>query len=145
MRREGVWNEVGPLPVMSTSCTPFPYHDPRSLPCPSTCPSFHLISLLPPAMCPFRSVTSTSAPSSIRCLLSPYHLHESNPFPPPHLHYTSTYNLLINHATSSTSHPVNCSAGPGGPLRRSPRPWKAESTRTVLDPKRVVIAVVGGG
>jgi hypothetical protein len=36
----------------------------------------------PPAMCPFRPVTSASTPPSIRCLLSPYHFHESTPFPP---------------------------------------------------------------
>jgi hypothetical protein len=99
----------------------------------------------PPAMCPFRPVTSTSAPPSIRCLLSPYHFHESTPFPPPHLHHTGTYNILVEHATSSTSHPMNRSAGPGGPSKRPPRPQKAELTRTVPDPKRAVIAVVGGG
>jgi hypothetical protein len=76
----------------------------------------------PPAMCPFHPVTSTSAPPSIHCLLSPYHFHESTPFPPPHLHHTGTYNILVDYATSSTSHP-----------------------KTVLDPKRAVIAVVGGG
>jgi hypothetical protein len=136
---------VGPSPIVSTSCTPFPSQDPGILPCLATWSPFQLISLSPPVMCPFRPVTSTLAPSSIRCLLSPYHLHESTPFPPPHLHYTSAYNLLVKHATSSTSYHLNHSAGPGGPSRRPPCPQKAELTRTIPDPKRMVIAVVGGG
>jgi hypothetical protein len=78
--------------------------------------------------------------------LVPISLTRKNPFPPPpHLHYTGAYNLLFKHATSSTSHPMNHSAGPGGPSRRPPRPQKAELTKTVPDPKRVVIVVVGGG
>jgi hypothetical protein len=46
-------------------------------------------------------------------------------FPLPHLHHTGTYNILIKHATYSTSHPMNHSASLGGPSRRPPCPQKA--------------------
>jgi hypothetical protein len=84
---------------------------------------------LPPFVVSYPRITSTKAPL----------------FPPPHLHHNGTYSILVKHATPSTSHPVNRSAGLGGPLRRPPRPQKVELTRTVPDLKREVIAVVGGG
>jgi hypothetical protein len=107
---------------------PFSSSPSRRLPCvpfAQSPPPQHL----PPFVVSCPHITYTKAPLS----------------PPPHLHYTGAYNLLVKHATSSTSHPVNRSAGPGGPSRRPPRPQKAELTRTIPDPKRVVIAVVGGG
>jgi hypothetical protein len=121
------WNFTlaGPLSVRGTNIL---VPSPHRLPCVPFTQS-PLPQHLPPFVVSCPRITSTKAPL----------------FPPPHLHHTGTYNILVEHATSSTSHPVNRSAGPGGPSKRPPRPQKAELTRTVPDPKRAVIAVVGGG
>jgi hypothetical protein len=119
-RGGGVQNNVGPPPIMSPPVQPSYLRTHVSCYFHPHGPPFHLIFLSLPAMCPFLPFTSTSAPSTIRCLLPLHHFHIT-PLPLSHLHSTGTFNLLVKHATSSIPHLLDHSADPGGASRRPPR------------------------